>query len=65
MRASIRVWRYDPEGVLPPDCASYQVPYQEGDTVLQAQLNLYEKEEPIAFRATTAASRGEASAPWR
>lgn len=50
MRASIRVWRYDPESVLPTDWASYQVPYQEGDTVLQALLNLYEKDEPIAFR---------------
>ncbi|MDP2726559.1 MAG: 2Fe-2S iron-sulfur cluster-binding protein [Dehalococcoidia bacterium] len=50
MKASIKVWRYDPEHGASGRLVSYQVPYQEGDTVLQALLNLYEYEEPIAFR---------------
>ncbi len=50
MKASIKVWRYDPESGLPPGLFPFEVPYQDGDTVLQALLNIYENEEPIAFR---------------
>lgn len=50
MKATIKVWNSDPESGVAPGLVSYEVPYQEGDTVLQALLNIYESQEPIAFR---------------
>ena len=40
-KASFKVWRYDPESGRKPKLASYEVPYEEGDTVLQALLNIH------------------------
>ena len=50
MKASIKVWRYDPENGGRGALVSYEVPYQEGDTVLQALLNVYELADSVAFR---------------
>lgn len=50
MKASMKVWRYDPENGDQGALVPYQVPYQEGDTVLQALLNLYEHEDAVGFR---------------
>lgn len=50
MKANIKVWRQNPESRETPGLVSYEVPYQESDTVLQALLNIYDNEEPIAFR---------------
>lgn len=50
MKASIKVWRYDPESGRKPGLMPFEVAYQEGDTVLQALLNIYEHQEPVSFR---------------
>ncbi len=49
-KVSLEVWRYDTESGLEPGLASFEVPYHDGDTVLQALLNIYENQEPVAFR---------------
>ncbi len=49
-KAKFKVWRYDPESGLKPKLTAYEVPYEDGDTVLQALLNIHENQEPIAFR---------------
>ena len=50
MKASIKVWRYDPESEARGGLVLFDVPFHEGDTVLQALLNLYEHADPISFR---------------
>ena len=50
MKASIKVWRFDPDNGDKGNLIQYQAPYQEGDTVLQALLDLYEQEYPVCFR---------------
>ncbi len=50
MNASIKVWRSDPEGGAQPGLVSYQVSYEEGDTVLQGLFSIYDNEESVAFR---------------
>jgi succinate dehydrogenase / fumarate reductase iron-sulfur subunit len=50
MKATLKIWRYDPEATPASRLAEFQVPYQEGDTVLQALLRIYRDQEPLAFR---------------